>query len=61
MQWVIPYSFVDLFPLLFRQSVQWIRVLRWAVGLRVCRGRGRRLLHLLVGFWVMEFALGGVS
>ena len=52
----IPYSFVDLFPLLFGESVQRIRVLRWAMGHRVCSGRGRGLLHLLLAIGV-EFAL----
>lgn len=56
----IPYSFVDFFPLLFSESAQRIRVLRWAMGLRVCRGRGRGLLHLLLAIGV-EFALIGIS
>lgn len=55
----IPYSFVDLFPLLFRESVQRIRVLRWAMGYGVCGGRGRGLLHLLLAIW--KFALVGIS
>lgn len=57
----IPYSFVNLFPLLFGESVQRIRVLRWTMGLRVCCGRGRRLLHLLLGIGPVEVALVGVS
>lgn len=50
------YCFVDLFSLLFREAVQWVRVLG-TMGC-VCRGCGRGLLHLLGGFGAIEVALG---
>lgn len=55
----IPYSFINLLPLLLRQAVERIGILRRAVGLRVCH-RLRILLCLLrtVG---AEFACTGIG
>lgn len=55
----IPYSFVNLLPLLLRQAVERIGILRRTVRLRVCR-RLRILLCLLCNVGA-EFACTGIG